>query len=748
MRKSIFWIGFFLLVLLMASLACFGEEEPTATPVAPTQVPASPTPPPATATPEPLSSLEAPELEMISAESDMQGVRFCYPDGWFYADSFFIFLSSDSDYDMFAAEDELPDGVAVIILAGSAEELAAEDFSEDMFAELAQDFGGEDVELVGDFEETIINGADVKMAEFRATVEGDAVYGIIAVYLHGEQASVVVALSPEELWEENAASVDAILECIELYDGVGLDFEMDVAEVPVWHGELTSGETVQDEFDGGEIHSWTFSGAAGDLVTVVLTPLGDEMDLSFQLLDPDGDELVDVDDAFSGEAETLSDYELSADGEFTLLVQEFWKVPGEYELQLLVGDVAEETGKSSSGEMIAAESEIQGVRMAYPDGWFYDDTLFLIVASDPAAMTAMGGDVSDLDAVLLLVIAVPAEEMEGESFESTFDEMGDMFGAEAGAEAEMIGDSTQTTINGADVEMAEFRITGDELTAHTKFAIFNNGEQAAVVLALGPEDLWSENASLVDAIIESIELFEGSGFDFGEMPAEEGEYRGSLAYNDVVDDEFAGANSHIWTFEGSAGDYVTVIMTPLGEDMDVTIQLRDADLTVLTEVDDEFSDEGEVLQDYQLPADGEYQIIVEEYWGAVGPYQLELLGGEEPIGDLVPQGSLDMGQIVIGEPIAGLLLEAQVHVWTLPAQGGEVVNLVATPLSDEVDLTVTVIAPDGSTLFEEYDEAFSGAAEELSDLELSMPGDYLVMVKEYWDEGGSYTLAVDLSAGE
>ena len=76
------------------------------------------------------------------------------------------------------------------------------------------------------------------------------------------------------------------------------------------------------------------------------------------------------------------------------------------------------------------------------------------------------------------------------------------------------------------------------------------------------------------------------------------------------------------------------------------------------------------------------------------------------------------------------------------------VNLVATPLSDEVDLTVTVIAPDGSTLFEEYDEAFSGAAEELSDLELSMPGDYLVMVKEYWDEGGSYTLAVDLSAGE
>ena len=107
-----------------------------------------------------------------------------------------------------------------------------------------------------------------------------------------------------------------------------------------------------------------------------------------------------------------------------------------------------------------------------------------------------------------------------------------------------------------------------------------------------------------------------------------------------------------------------------------------------------------------------------------------------------------MGQIVIGEPIAGLLLEAQAHVWTLLAQGGEVVNLVVTPLSDEVDLTVTVIAPDGSMLFEEHDEAFSGAAEELSDLELSMPGDYLIMVKEYWDEGGSYTLAVDLSAGE
>jgi hypothetical protein len=326
--------------------------------------------------------------------------------------------------------------------------------------------------------------------------------------------------------------------------------------------------------------------------------------------------------------------------------------------------------------------------------------------------------------------------------------MGDMFGAEGDQQVEMIGVPKETTINDADVQLAEFLVVEDEQTVNAKFAVFNNGEQAAVVLALGPEELWDENVALVDAIIESVELYEGSGLDLGELPPAEGIDRGSLVYDTVVEDEFAEAETHGWTFEGSAGDYVSVIVTPLDDEMDITIQLLAADLTVLADVDGGFSGEVEALQNYQLPADGEYQILIDEFWDVSGGYQLELLGGEEPMGALVPPGSFEMGQVVFGEPNAGLLMEGQDHVWTLTAEGVEVVTIVVDPMEDEVDLTVAVISPNGSFLVDEHDGAFSGDAEELPNLELSMPGDYLILVREYWDSGGSYELSVDLVTGE
>ena len=113
----------------------------------------------------------------------------------------------------------------------------------------------------------------------------------------------------------------------------------------------------------------------------------------------------------------------------------------------------------------------------------------------------------------------------------------------------------------------------------------------------------------------------------------------------------------------------------------------------------------------------------------------------------VPAGMLEMGEIVIGEPVAGLVMEAQDHVWALYAGGGEVVTLVLTPLDDEADFTVSVVAPDGSMLLDEFDEAFGGESEEIAGLTLDRPGEYLIVVSEFWDVSASYTLEV-LYGGE
>lgn len=518
--------------------------------------------------------------------------------------------------------------------------------------------------------------------------------------------------------------------------------------MPVWYGELSYGETIQESLVSGETQSWTFSGSADDVISVVLTPLGDDMDLSLRLLDPDGEELIDLDDAFGGEAESLSGFKLPADGQYSVHVNEFWDEPGEYELDLQTGGGTEESDPIASGDMVAAESETQGVRLSYPDGWYYDDSFLLILASDASTLMFMEDDASELEGFIAIVIPFSPEEMEGESFEGMLDQMGDMFGASEDGEVEMVGTPTVTTINGADVQLVEFFFVKADQITRAKFGIFDNGEQSAVALVLGPDEQWDENAHLVDAIIESIELFEGSGFDFGEMPSTEAVYRGSLIYGTLIEDEFEGGDTHLWAFDGSVDDYITVIVTPLDDEMDVTIELLAADSTTLIEVDEGFNGEAEVLQDYQLPAGGEYQIVIGEYWDVAGGYQLELIGGDEPVGALVPPGAQDMGTVPIGEPITGLLMESQDHVWTLPTQGGELANIVVTPLEDDVDVAVSVIAPDGSVLVDELDDAFSGGAEELLELRLAIAGDYLIVVSEYWGSEGSYTLAVDFDASE
>lgn len=740
MRKSVFWISVLVALLLVGSLACNlgGEEEPTATPVPPTSPP-----PTATPKPSPTATPEKPAFEMISAESQTHGVRLCYPEGWFYADSFALVLSSDPEMDLTMSTGELPDSLVMLVMTGPSEDIEGEEMNEDAFGELASELGGDEVELLGEPEDLTINGAAVKRMGFRAQLEEGMAQGMVAIFIDGDWAAVFVAISPDEQWEEHADAVDAILECVELFEGTGLDFEMGLEDEPVWRGALGLGDVVNDSFEGGDLHSWTFEGAAGDAVTIILSPGSDGMDVSFQLLDPAGEILIEVDDTFDGKAETLEAYELPVDGEFTIVIQEFWDAPGEYELQLLDGALGT---RAPSGDMIIAESESQGVRLAYPDGWFYNDTFFLFVASDPDAMMAMGDDISGLDAVLVVLIPFPAEDMEQESFEELYGEAGGMFGASEEAQVEIIGTPVETIINGAEVQIVDILTTEGELSFRSRFAIFNNGEQAAIALAVGPEDLWEENVDQVDAIIESIELFEGTGsmFDFDGTLYDEGVYRGDVAYGDLVEDEFESGEAHAWTFDGSAGDYVTIILTPLDDEMDVTVQLLSSELTGLTDrIDDGFSGEAETIRNYQLPADGEYRVVVDEYWDMVGPYQIEILGGDEPTGAILPAGVQEMGSIEVGQVVASSLASDEGHTWFLTVEGGEVVNIIATPVDDEHDLTVSLIAPDGELLYDEYDSAFSGEAEELMGLTLELAGDYLIIVEEYWGEAGSYNLVVE-----
>lgn len=114
-----------------------------------------------------------------------------------------------------------------------------------------------------------------------------------------------------------------------------------------------------------------------------------------------------------------------------------------------------------------------------------------------------------------------------------------------------------------------------------------------------------------------------------------------IAYGDTIDSEITeDAESELYSFEGSAGDAVTISMTSTTEisGLDTLLLLRDAVGNELTRNDDS----GEGLNsriEFVLPEDGTYIIVATRY-GGEGSYTLSLNTGENtaPAGDDDPAG--------------------------------------------------------------------------------------------------------------
>jgi hypothetical protein len=103
-------------------------------------------------------------------------------------------------------------------------------------------------------------------------------------------------------------------------------------------GSLSYSQTIQGELPSGKQAGWTFSGQMNDVINILLTPLDAERDLLVVLLNPDGEMAITVDAALSGLQEQIIGYELPSDGEWMILVQEFFHEGSGYELTLTKQD--------------------------------------------------------------------------------------------------------------------------------------------------------------------------------------------------------------------------------------------------------------------------------------------------------------------------------------------------------------------------------------------------------------------------
>ena len=100
-------------------------------------------------------------------------------------------------------------------------------------------------------------------------------------------------------------------------------------------GDLVSGDFKQEVLQENEIQAWFFYGFTGDEISLIVTPLNSNADLMIWLLSPQLERLASVDDTLAGESERI-DITLAEDGQYVVLVQDFFGEPGSYQISYTV----------------------------------------------------------------------------------------------------------------------------------------------------------------------------------------------------------------------------------------------------------------------------------------------------------------------------------------------------------------------------------------------------------------------------
>ncbi len=217
--------------------------------------------------------------------------------------------------------------------------------------EVAEEPSGDVIEYGQTVEETLAES--VQHAWFFQGVEGDVV--TIAMNALDEDVDLDcylelygpngVALTDDD---DSGEGLDALIEYYELpadgtyrlvasnalFSGGAYELTLERTEMVV-EGTLTYGETMSATLEPGTRHHWLFEGGEGDVVTISMTAVSEDMDTYLELFAPDGVRVMSDDDG-GGEANAeISAFELPMSGTYRIIARGYDDVDvGEYELAL------------------------------------------------------------------------------------------------------------------------------------------------------------------------------------------------------------------------------------------------------------------------------------------------------------------------------------------------------------------------------------------------------------------------------
>ncbi len=135
-----------------------------------------------------------------------------------------------------------------------------------------------------------------------------------------------------------------------------------------------------------------------------------------------------------------------------------------------------------------------------------------------------------------------------------------------------------------------------------------------------------------------------------------------------------------------------------------------------------------------LPADGQYIILVRDFNGEPGEYEIAL--GAAPAATPENAGTLSYGDTILGDIPPGAAV-----AWTFNAQAGDIIDLVVQAADSSSDVVIQLQGPDGLTALE-VDEESAGDDESIRGFTIPITGQWRVVLREYFGDAAGYRLTL------
>lgn len=216
----------------------------------------------------------------------------------------------------------------------------------------------------------------------------------------------------------------------------------------------------------------------------------------------------------------------------------------------------------------------------------------------------------------------------------------------------------------------------------------------------------------------------------------------------------SGFERHVYTFDGRAGEWVTLAMRADDPALDPMVGLYDGRGVALAADDDSGGGRSALVRAVQLPADGVY--IVQAVGGGFGLYTLTLTrSGVAPIIAPIPPSATPLppvGSVTPAPasgrtlrdhvPMMGVLAPRGVSRYFINAQIGDFLTIGARAAAPSANLRVDVFNPAGEIVISlNASESAASGDTLIPALGVIEAGDYTVIVRDEARVGGAYTIS-------